>query len=188
MQPLIVIPVIMSSRTKEKGDSVLTTYDHATPISQIGELPRLLDSLKNINSVSHVCILVVAENTVEQAAEIKIERLTMNYDEFNTLVIGVREVEQIQKRANELGLPDVSKDVSLSSYGAIRNVGLVVAQVFGFDGVVFLDDDEIVEDLQFMEKAMYGLGKLTKKGIPILAKSGYYLNDKNSFRSPHNNF
>ena len=52
--------------------------------------------------------------------------------------------------------------------------------MLGFDSVVFLDDDEIVEDRDFMRKAMYGLGKLTKKGIPILVKTGYYFNSEGS--------
>ena len=46
---------------------------------------------------------------------------------------------------------------SLSGYGAIRNLGLLVANVLGFDAVVFLDDDEVVDDPEFLTKAMYGL-------------------------------
>ena len=30
-------------------------------------------------------------------------------------------------------------------------------------------------------KAMYGLGKLTRQGVPIVAKTGYYLNDQDSY-------
>ena len=30
---------------------------------------------------------------------------------------------------------------------------------------------------------MYGLGKLTKKGIPILAKTGFYFNSEGSYLS-----
>ena len=185
MQPLIVIPVMMSARSKKQGDSVLTTYDHTTPISQIGELPRLLDSLKKLDAVQHVCILAVAENTIQQAAAVKIERLTMQYSEFNTLVIGAEDILQIHKRAEALGMGDITKEVNLTSYGAIRNTGLVVAQIFGFDSVIFLDDDEIIEDQDFMDKAVYGLGKLTKKGIPIVVKTGYYINRRGSHLSSH---
>ena len=99
MNPLVIVPVIISSRNKKQGDSVLTTYDHATPMSQTGELPRLLDSLRNVDYVSHVVILVVAENTITEPAAIKIERLTMQYPEFNTMVIGADELSVIHKRA-----------------------------------------------------------------------------------------
>ncbi len=65
----------------------------------------------------------------------------------------------------------------------MRNLGLIVANALGFDAVVFLDDDEIIDDPEFLRKAMYGLGKLTKNGIPILAKTGYYINDEGSYLS-----
>lgn len=188
MSPLIIIPVIISSRNKKHGDSVLTTYDHSTSMSQIGELPRLLDSLKQVDDVSHVVILVVSENTITEPAAIKIERLTMKYSEFNTMVIGADELAVIHKRATELGVPNVEKEISLTSYGAIRNVGLTIAQIFGFDSVIFLDDDEIIEHKDFMQKAMYGLGKLTKSGVPIIVKTGYYLNSHGNYTSRHKSY
>lgn len=185
MNPLVIVPVFISSRNKKQGDSILTTYDHATPMSQIGELPRLLDSLRKIKYVSHVVILVVSENTITEPSAIKIERLTMQYPEFNTMVIGADELSVIHKRAEELGVPSVQKEIALSSYGAIRNVGLTIAQIFGFDSVIFLDDDEIIEDKDFIQKAIYGLGKLTRSGVPIIVKTGYYLNRHGKYTSRH---
>lgn len=185
MNPLIIVPVVISTHNKKQGDSVLTTYDHSTPMSQAGELPRLLDSLRNVDYVSHVVILVVSDNTITEPAAIKIERLTMQYPEFNTMVIGADELSVIHKRAAELGVPNVQKEIALTSYGAIRNVGLTVAQIFGFDSVIFLDDDEVIDDKNFMKKAMYGLGKLTKTGIPIIVKTGYYLNRLGNYTSRH---
>ena len=76
--------------------------------------------------------------------------------------------------------PSIGHEIGLTGYGAVRNFGFAIANVLGFDSVVFLDDDEIVEDRDFMRKAMYGLGKLTKKGIPILVKTGYYFNSEGS--------
>ena len=83
----------------------------------------------------------------------------------------------------QLGLGKLQKEIGLSGYGAVRNLGLVMADVLGFDSVVFLDDDEVVDDADFLQKAMYGLGKLTKKGIPILAKTGFYFNSEGSYLS-----
>lgn len=185
MNPLVIIPVFISTRNKKQGDSVLTTYDHSTPMSQAGELPRLLDSLRRVENVSHVVILVVAENTITEPAAVKIERMTMQYPEFNTMIIGADELAVIHKRAEALGVPSANKEIALTSYGAIRNVGLTVAQIFGFDSVIFLDDDEVVDDKDFMSKAMYGLGKLTKSGVPIIVKTGYYLNRFGNYTSRH---
>ena len=83
----------------------------------------------------------------------------------------------------QLGLGKLQKEIGLAGYGAVRNLGLVMANVLGYDSVVFLDDDEVVDDADFLQKAMYGLGKLTKKGIPILAKTGFYFNSEGSYLS-----
>ncbi len=68
----------------------------------------------------------------------------------------------------------------------MRNLGLVVACALGFDAVVFLDD-EVVTDADFLRRAMYSLGKLTRKGIPILAKTGFYYNSEGSYLSKSQN-
>ena len=99
------------------------------------------------------------------------------------MVIGAPELALIQQRMEQLGLGKLQKEIGLSGYGAVRNLGLVMADVLGFDSVVFLDDDEVVDDADFLQKAMYGLGKLTKKGIPILAKTGFYFNSEGSYLS-----
>ena len=83
----------------------------------------------------------------------------------------------------QLNIGLLRTEIGLSGYGAVRNLGLVVANTLGFDAVVFLDDDEVIDDPHFLQRAMYGLGKLTKKGIPILAKTGYYLNEQGSYLS-----
>ena len=60
----------------------------------------------------------------------------------------------------------------------MRNVGLIAAAVLGHEAVVFLDDDEVVLDDDFLEKALYGLGAKLQDGTPLLAKSGYYVDDQ----------
>lgn len=69
---------------------------------------------------------------------------------------------------------------SLRGYGAIRNMGLAVAAALGHDVVVFLDDDEVVLSDSFLIDAVYGIGLETRQGLPIQAKSGYYLNRDDS--------
>ena len=79
-------------------------------------------------------------------------------------MVGAPEQALVHQRIEQLGLGKLTKEVCLTGYGAIRNFGLVIANVLGFDSVVFLDDDEIVEDPAFLRKAMYGLGKYQGKG------------------------
>ncbi|MEF9875709.1 MAG: hypothetical protein RR772_02270, partial [Gordonibacter sp.] len=183
MNPVLIIPTYVSARRRKEGGSVLTTYDHTTPVTQPGELPRLLHSLQKVRGVGQIVILVISEPSIENQAAEKVQTQAAQYPSLNIAVIGAPELGLIQQRMEQLGLGKLSKEIGLAGYGAVRNLGLVVANTLGYDSVVFLDDDEIVDDAEFLQKAMYGLGKLTKKGIPILAKTGYYFNSEGTFLS-----
>ena len=183
MNPVIVIPTFVSARRRREGGSVLTTYDHATPISHPGELPRLLASLQKVRGLGQILVLVVSEPSIEMQAVEKIQGVVSRYSTLNALVVGAPELALVQQRMEQLGLGKLQKEIGLAGYGAVRNLGLVLADVLGFDSVVFLDDDEVIDDADFLQKAMYGLGKLTKKGIPILAKTGFYFNSEGSYLS-----
>ncbi len=183
MNPVIIVPTYVSARRRREGGSVLSTYDHMTPLSQPGELPRLLRSLTGAQGVGQIVVLVVSEPSIESQAAEKVQQIAAQFPQLSIAVMGAPEQALVHQRIEQLGLGKLTKEVCLTGYGAIRNFGLVIANVLGFDSVVFLDDDEIVEDPAFLRKAMYGLGKLTKKGIPILVKTGYYFNSEGSFLS-----
>lgn len=185
MNPMVIIPTFISSRARRARDKSVAAYDHVTNINQPGELGRCLTSLQKVQGLGLVVILVSADDSLTLAAMDKVRKTAAQYPDINTLVIGPTELELIRERMQELGLPALDYEIALEGYGAIRNLGLVLASIFGFDSVIFLDDDEVIEDPDFLNKAVYGLGKLTKKGVPILAKTGYYLNDKNSYLSKH---
>lgn len=182
MNPVVVVPVFISARRRKEGGTMLTTYDHATPISAPGELPRLLASLQKVRGLGQVLVLVVSEPSIENQASEKVQAAVSRFPSLNTLVIGSSELALVQQRMEQLGLGKLQKEIGLAGYGAVRNLGLVMANVLGYDSVVFLDD-EVVDDADFLQKAMYGLGKLTKKGIPILAKTGFYFNSEGSYLS-----
>lgn len=183
MNPVIVIPTYISARRRKEGGNILTTYDHTTTLTQPGELGRCLKSLQKVQGLGQIVILVASEPSIENQAAEKVQALASQFPNLNIVVVGAPEHLLIQQRMEQLGLGKLNKEISLSGYGAIRNLGLVVADVLGFDSVVFVDDDEVIEDAAFLQKAMYGIGKLTKKGIPILAKTGYYFNSDGNYLS-----
>lgn len=183
MNPVIVIPTYISARRRKEGGNILATYDHTTPLTQQGELGRCLDSLQKVQGLGQIVILVVSEPSIENQAAEKVQAIASQFPSLNIVVIGAPEHALIQQRMEQLGLGRLNKEIGLSGYGAVRNLGLVVANTLGFDAVVFVDDDEIIEDAGFLQKAMYGIGKLTKKGIPILAKTGFYFNSEGNYLS-----
>ncbi len=182
MNPVVLIPTYVSASRRSQGGAVTTTYDHATPLSSEGELPRCLDSLRKVRGLGAIVVLVAAEATVENQAASKIRAVASQFPDLDIVVIGAPEAALVHQRMEQLGITSRS-EVGLAGYGAVRNMGLLMANVLGFDAAVFVDDDEVIEDEAFLERAMYGLGKLTRRGVPILAKTGYYLNDQDSYLS-----
>lgn len=182
MNPVILIPVFISARRHAEVGQVTSTYDHTTSLSSQGELPRCLDSLRKVRGLGHIVILVAAEPSIENQAASKARSIAEYFSDLSITVIGAPELALIRQRMEQLGVP-VHNEIGLSGYGAVRNLGLLVANMLDFDAAVFLDDDAVVEDEAFLEKAMYGLGKLTRRGVPILAKTGYYLNEEGSYLS-----
>ena len=67
----------------------------------------------------------------------------------------------------------------MNSYGAIRNMGLIYANLKGYDNVIQIDDDELIDDPEYLTRATGNIGTMYK-GNKILGKTGYYVdaNDK----------
>lgn len=172
MNPVIIIPTYISSRKQKESTTLMATYDHTTPISGQGELGRCLESIQSAQGNVPVIILVASDLAVEKQAADKVQAIASKYPGIQSLVIGAPEQALVHQRIEQLGLQDYTNGVGLVGYSAIRNLGLVIATVFGFDAAVFVDDDEIVEDPEFMKKAVYGLGKLTKRAFLLLRKRG----------------
>ena len=125
MNPVIVIPTFVSARRRREGGSVLTTYDHATPISQPGELPRLLASLQKVRGLGQILVLVVSEPSIEMQAVEKIQGVVSRYSTLNALVVGAPELALVQQRMEQLGLGKLQKEIGLAGYGAVRNLSLI---------------------------------------------------------------
>lgn len=183
MNPVVIIPTFHTGRRHRPGSNAVTTYDHATPLNEPGELDRCLTSLEKVDDLGLVVVLVSAEAAISRQAEEKVRAIVAAHPQLNVMVVGQDALALIRQRMEQLNVGKLDYEIGLSGYGATRNVGLVVASVLGFDAAVFIDDDEVIDSPRFLHEAMYGLGKLTRKGIPILAKTGYYINDQGSYLS-----
>ena len=63
----------------------------------------------------------------------------------------------VRQRMEQLNI-GLRNEVVLCLWCAMRNLGLLLAGALDFDSVVFIDDDVVIDDPAFLEKAMYGLG------------------------------
>ena len=184
MNPVIVIPTFVSPRRRKDSGSVIATYDHTTPLSNPGELPRLLTSLQKVRGIGQIIVLVAAEPAISDQAAEKVQDIVLRFPSLNIAIIGADECNLVQQRMEQLGLGKLSKEIGLTGYGAIRNLGLIVASIFGHDTVVFIDDDEVIPNADFLERAMHGIACKTPTGSIITAKTGFFYDSYDSPKAP----
>lgn len=177
MNPVIVIPSYWSRTDDLVAVGDVGIYDHSTPISKpLPELETCLQSLEQVRGVLRVIVLVVAPPAYAESARARVDGICRCHPSLNPLVIGRSEAQEVIRVIDRVAPGLEGEPCSLRGYGAIRNMGLAVAATLGHDVVVFLDDDEVALSDSFLIDAVYGIGLETRQGLPIQAKSGYYLN------------
>ncbi|MEE8717505.1 MAG: hypothetical protein SOI26_02675 [Coriobacteriales bacterium] len=184
MKPAIVIPSYWASGVKLGTPGGVQCYDHAIPIDE--EKPSLDACLASLEQVlglkeATVIILVVAPTTVEERAVHRVKDIVDKYPWLPRVVIVDSFKAMVINSILAPELPaDIGEPISLRGYGAIRNIGLICCCATGCDAAIFLDDDEVVLDEDFLANAVYGFGQVDRSGMPIMAKSGYFLDRRNS--------
>lgn len=174
MKPVIVIPSYWADNTAG-GVHTPGAYDHSTDINDPNpDLERCLASLEQVRDVAPVIVLAVCPNKATAEVGKRVRQIAAAHEKLDICVVTNKEAVPIIDAVGNLAPGGTGECVSLRGYGAIRNMGLVCAAVFGYDAVVFLDDDEVVLGPDFMKKALYAVGALTRQNLPILAKSGYF--------------
>ncbi len=184
MKPAIVIPTYWSSTNRMGTSGGVQCYDHAIPIdAEDPSLDACLGSLEQVLGLAEatVILLVVAPPAVEEQAVHRVREIADAHPALPQVVIVDSFKSQVINTIIASQLPaDIGEPISLRGYGAIRNMGLIVCCAFGCDAVIFLDDDETVIDENFLANAVYGFGLRDRSDMPIIAKSGCFLDSRNS--------
>lgn len=180
MNPVVIIPSYWTDAIREIEESKPGSYDHATDIKGSAELDDCLRSLETVAGLKRVIILLVALPGVEDEARKRVEEICARYPGVPSLIVDSRFSHVLSEHLSD-DLNDIDGEViALRGYGAIKNLGLCVASIFGHDIAVFLDDDEVVLSEEFLIDAVYGMGQITLEGDQLVAKSGFYYDSRNS--------
>lgn len=153
-------------------------YDHPTPLSQEGTLARLLESLKGIEGPEfRVLIITAATNPqLEEAAEAKANGILKPFrSSFPIAQFAASDLAILRERLDHLGFPEAM--ISLRGYGNVRNIQLIAAHIIGSQVIVGLDDDEIVTDKGYLQKATEFIGKTDNRRF-VGGVAGFYLDSK----------
>jgi hypothetical protein len=175
----IVIPTYWG-RAGERliGDEKIV-FDHPTPLDESGTLGRLLDSLSVLNGIERctVAIITVPNNPkiageVEQKATGIISSYLSRYD---IVCINNSKLEILKEKLDRQGLASDSLELlNLDNYASVRNICSLAGILNRSTYTVFIDDDEVFTDKEFLDKINEYMGKAADEN-KIDALAGYYL-------------
>ena len=178
MKATIVIPSYWTAPSGKPTDKLLNIYDHPTPITEEGTLPRTLDSLLELEGDFNVCIIgTMTEENFRPQFEEKMAKLLEPYSaKLDLFYFGHSELNEFHRRLDESGLSFNKKYVNLDGYSNIRNLCIILPYLLGSEVAILIDDDEVIEDKKFVIKALDFMGG-DFDGQKIIAKTGYYVDD-----------
>jgi glycosyltransferase involved in cell wall biosynthesis len=182
MKLSIIVPTYWgrnSSQGWQDGDLV---FDHATPLDGEETLGRFLDSLNVLNSTEYELGLVVVP-TCREIEEQVVARVQQVVESSQCPVkpmlftpATIRNIsEKLGKSASRMdGL------LNMNGYAQVRNACLMAAALFKADVAVLIDDDEVFELRDFLDKVREGLN-MEHYGKRVQSLAGYYINSDDDF-------
>ncbi|KPJ54236.1 hypothetical protein AMJ39_01435 [candidate division TA06 bacterium DG_24] len=159
-------------------------FDHPTPLNEQGTLPRLLDSLETLHDLPPrnagiFTLVIIAVPTLSRIADqvlAKLEELIHPYRRrYDIRILHAHNLEHLK---NELIAEGVSGGacelIGLNNYAAVRNMCSLASILNGSQLALFIDDDEVFIDPDFLREAQEFTGG-EWDGRPVRAVAGYYL-------------
>lgn len=179
----MVIPSYWGRKRKDGWKNTDSVYDHPSPLNEEGTLRRALQSLSILaNKDFDLIILGVAtaediQDEVEKKLAAIIQETT---PAVSTHLFSYRQLKPIHTYLEKNKHEDLIPLLQLKGYSNVRNLCVFVSHLLGSEISVLIDDDEIFEDVRFMDKAREYIGR-TINFERVLAVAGYYLNPDNDF-------
>jgi hypothetical protein len=93
----------------------------------------------------------------------------------DTVLFSSFHLQKLQEYLARTNFGNISSLIDLQGYSKIRNTGLLLARALSMDVVIFIDNDEIVEDPDYLDIARRSLNKPCN-GKTVNGKGGFYLN------------
>jgi hypothetical protein len=100
-----------------------------------------------------------------------------------TLIFSSPYLEQLRKYLERVNFGNFSSLIDLKGFAKIRNTGLLLAQALSMDVAIFIDNDEVVDDPQYLKIACEYL-KEKWNGRVVSGKGGFYINPDGAILLP----
>jgi len=151
---------------------------------------RAVNSLKVVNDQDFTLILPVCFDLgrkVEETLWVELDGVLRteikDLRRERTLIFSPHHLNSLKKVLDQKHFSNFSTRIGLKGFSKIRNTGLLLAQALGTEVVVFIDNDEVVEDPYYLETACKYLNE-EWKGKVVSGKGGFYLNPDGAILLP----
>lgn len=177
LKATMVIPTYWGRDSKtgiREGD---LTYDHPTHIDEDGTLLRCLESISKLKDKDFTLVILACATApdIAQTVDTKVRKIISQADmEVETLLFSSIGLHEMNRQIKAVTGSDYSDLLTLKGYSPIRNMCLFAGHVLESDITIFIDDDEVFEDPNFINKAREHIGKVADKES-VFAVAGYYL-------------
>ena len=178
MRKVVLIPTYWSRAKREwkEGDAV---YDHPTPIDEDGTLARTLESMKILTAKDFKLVLLICPTTPEIAHEAERRVLEIIHDVDLHAETYIFTVSDLARISDIIYKDDPERRIepllNMSGYANVRNMCLLCADILSADAAILIDDDEIFEKPDWVERSVEFLGKRIY-GDVVYGMAGYYIN------------
>lgn len=172
MKKAIIIPIYLKPNLPE----ALPTLEGLQLAKRaIGSLKRLED--QDFTLILPVCFDVAEETRRDVVSEMdqSVRREIRTIRQERALIFSSHQLSHLREYFIQKNFNEFSFLIDLKGFSKIRNVGLLLAQSLGMDAAIFIDNDEVVEDPNYLKIACEYLGKRWD-GKEVLGKGGLYLN------------
>ena len=152
-------------------------YDHPTPLEgEFETLTRCLESLTILRGEFEVLVLGVPTRlSLAGRVRERLEELLKPYRRrLNLKAFYPQNLRRLKRELGEKGFARFSSLLSMRGYGNVRNLCLLIPYLSGFDAAVLVDDDEMVTESVFLDRALEFLGRRWRGRI-IGGVAGYYV-------------
>jgi len=178
MRKVVLIPTYWSREKNEwkEGDAV---YDHPTPIDEEGTLARTLESMKKLSEKDFKLVLLICPTAdeVADAAEKRVVEIVRQVNlQAETYIFTISDLARIAEIMYE---DDKERKIAplleMAGYANVRNMCLLCADILSADAAILIDDDEVFEKVDWVERSVEFLGKRIY-GDVVYGMAGYYIN------------
>ena len=183
MRKVVLIPTYWSRAKREwkEGDAV---YDHPTPIDEEGTLARTLESMKKLSVKDFKLVLLICPTTpdVAEAAEKRVVQIVRDVAlQAETYIFTISDLARI---AESMYAIDTERKIAplldMAGYANVRNMCLLCADILSADAAILIDDDEVFEKEDWVERSVEFLGKRIY-GDVVYGMAGYYTNKHDQY-------